>query len=52
MKLSEILSMHDRDCERALTGVLSGHMLHHRISIQRWSDMSVAERNKRVFCVR
>ena len=51
-KLGEILTMQDRDVQRAMFGLgnynLSSHMLHHRISVQRWSVMSAKDRNNRV----
>ena len=51
-KLSEIVKLQDSDVSRALVGYgnfnLADHMLHHRISVQRWTSMSLSERCKRI----
>ena len=51
-KLSEIVKLQDRDVSRALVGYgnfdLSDHMLHHRVSVAKWTSMSLSEWSKRV----
>ena len=51
-KLAEIVKLQDKDVSRALVGFgnfnLANHMLHHRISVQRWTSMSLSERCKRI----